>query len=167
MNIGFQQFGEIFEYPDNAYVLVGDSKKGATYKIKANTDTFKYKEVNVTSAEILTVGATPKELLPALGASKYYDWYAYVEYNFGTIAYSMASGFSMQQGTVNKIPFGTLGINTQNAVAIVRPIPGSNTGFGFLPNQPLLLGTLTNADPTNGDGTLRIKLYYKIKTFGK
>ena len=165
MKIDFTQYGEIESIPDNSYELVYTPNNNRTFKIKK--DFYKYKEIIVSSDEILNIGTTALELLPAAGNRKYYDWYAYIEYNFNSVAYTMGSPFSIQQGTVNKMPFGLLAASSEDAVAIVRPSFGTGTAYYFYPNQALRLSTLSGADPTDGDGTLRIKLYYKTITFTK
>lgn len=159
---------------DETFISLYDTKSEAAYKydfkeLLNDVDglLFDYKEVDVSSTEILSCGSTPVVLLPATGATnKYYDFKIYVEYTAGTDAYSMGSPFAIQQGTTNKMPFGLLGFATQNAIAIVQYSFATLTAYYFYPNQDLVLTTLSGADPTLGNGTLKLKIYYKIKTFG-
>lgn len=163
--VHFSQYGEINSIPDNSYEIVYAPKNDRAFKIKK--DFYKYKEINVSADELLAIGSTPIELLPAAGTNKYYEWYAYIEYTFGTIAYTMGSPFSMQQGTINKMPFGMLATASEDTVAIVRPSFGIGIAYYFCPNQALRLSTLSGADPADGDGTIKVRLYYKTITFKK
>lgn len=163
MKIDFNQYGEIKANPDLPYELVYDPKNNRTYKIKK--DIYKYKEIRISSDEILSCGSTPVVLLEARGENKYVDWYAYIEYTFGTIAYTMGSGFAIQQGTVNKMPIGLLATNSENYATIVRPSFGTGTGYAFALNKNLILSTVSGADPTDGDGTILVRLFYKDITF--
>lgn len=135
---------------------------------------FEYAEtiVNISSAQILAMGTTPIELLPAAGANKYYDWYAIVEYTFNTGGYSVISNYVL--GTSNTFEGGTIQLNflgTENIACILRPSPSvvstEATYFGVQMNDSIVFTTWGSDNPTNGDGTLRVKIYHKTITFGE
>jgi len=165
MRINFNQYGEIFEYPENAYSLIYDPKSNNTYKTKTLNDGYKYKEIKVSSAEILAIGTSAKELLPAAGLGYYYDFKGYIELTFGTTAYSTSAQLSIQQGVDRKMGLGLILQSTENTSAIFNPIASTGgvaiVGFYAPLNKQLLLSTANGVNPTTGDSTLTIKLWYK------
>lgn len=124
---------------------------------------------------ILGIGTSPIELLPAPGSGKYYDIDKIVlEYTKGTTPYS--------QLTPNILwidPFFTGIDNLLNNIATFLTLifrPGASYTLPttsdvvvneYLPiNKAINLSTWSSADPTLGDGTLRVKIYHKTITFG-
>jgi hypothetical protein len=132
--------------------------------------------VNISSAQILSMGTTPIELLPAAGANKYYDIEKYIfEYDHNTTAYETFSPLLIYdffgRVIINNSIIGT----AENIALIVRGKFDENYDYeGDL--FPMVNPTpinyrirLTTADPLNpilGDGTLRVKIYHKTITFG-
>jgi len=166
--INIAAYGEVIDDPDLSYELLYDPASNNTFKKKR--DVWKTKKIIVSTSQLLSCGTVPVALLDAPGVNKYYEWEATVEYIGGGVAFTMVSPFSIQQGTVNKFPFGVLAATTGTYVTFVRP--GFNgTGFGigyaFVPNNALLFSTVSGGDPAGGgNGYLIIKLKYKIKTLG-
>jgi hypothetical protein len=117
---------------------------------------FTYTEVAITSPQILAKDTIT--VLPAPGANKYYDIEKVIfEYNYGTIAY------------VNQNPQGIY-------VAIARPHAPYNTDVSvgdqqnpieyFWLNEAVVMDYYDGGTIINGNGTLLLKVWYKIKTFG-
>lgn len=124
--------------------------------------------VNITSAQILNMGSTPIELLPAAGVGKYYDYYGFGEYLFNTAAYVFIgdSGFigglnSYFGQDLNNILGGNSGtFKFSSAGSILgKTEPQQN-------NESIVFTTYDSENPTLGDGTLRVKIYHKTITFG-
>jgi hypothetical protein len=139
--------------------------------------------VNVSSAQILTMGDTPVEILPAPGAGKYYDidWKSsFIEFTAGTSSYNT--------GTIDRVVFNYTDGYSSNMVTgdflaesdnVIVPMlanmiwsTSSNVvimGYTFL-NTGLILQSFdassNTENPTLGNGTMRIKVYYKEITFG-
>jgi hypothetical protein len=131
--------------------------------------------VNISSAQILAMGTTPIELLPAPGVDKYYDIdkivleYTHVTtgYNNGGILINNLGGSAWSLTVSNE--FLDWGNNTfiicdTNSISQVD----LNSGTIVLnPNDINIALTLSsNSNPTDGDGTLRVKIYHKTITFG-
>ena len=139
--------------------------------------------INVSSAQILTMGDTPVEILPAPGAGKYYDidWKSsFIEFTAGTSSYNT--------GTIDRVVFNYTDGYSSNMVTgdflaesdnVIVPMlanmiwsTSSNVvimGYTFL-NTGLILQSFdassNTENPTLGNGTMRIKVYYKEITFG-
>jgi hypothetical protein len=129
--------------------------------------------VDITAAQILAMGTTPIELLPAAGANKYYDVEKIIlEYTNNTTAYSLVDDFL-------RVTYSTLGysIDKQVITAGMDTICITDSTYSIsvgnqlfsqalLPNASIELTTDNGTDPTLGDGTLRVKIYHKTVTFG-
>jgi hypothetical protein len=144
--------------------------------------------VNISSAQILSMGTTPIELLPAAGVGKYYDYYGYIEYTHVTTPYVVPNSGS---GKYNPIYIGGasyfdgslinntfLGFGNKSYsykfrkedltyTTAIDPTPDkiNFNVYGEI-NESVFLTTWWGLDPTGGDGTLRVKIYHKTITFG-
>lgn len=114
-----------------------------------------------TSANILALDEV--SILPTLPSGQYYEYKFIIEYNFGTIPYSV-SGFG---GGI--IQISSLG----NVVSSLGTIPttSSNEVIGFAQGITKLGSALkitirVGSIITNGDGNLSIKIQYNTATFG-
>lgn len=135
-----------------------------------------YLEVSVSSAQIKAMGSTPVELLPAV-SGYYYDYEGVIEYTHGTAAYVLAATDSIVVGNNNTYS-GTyiqenLITNTANAVVFFRDslagdvfTPGTTSVYETPIGEAVQLFTWNAADPTTGDGTMKIKIWYKLRKFG-
>jgi hypothetical protein len=144
--------------------------------------------INVSSAQILAMGSSPIEILPAPGAGKYYDIDGYIieythvstPYTLGTVtAVALVSSDTLRYIFIDASIL-TETINTYTRVSddnfwTIYPNGGSpasnriNLGYTGV-NTGVNLYTLNNSNtpvnPTLGNGTMRIKVYYKEITFG-
>lgn len=130
--------------------------------------------VNISSAQILAMGSTPIELLPAAGVGKYYDIekviieYTYISGTYGSI-YPV-----FQQG--DKTNYGLIGWDgttfpLESCIFVINDTAiGSSSGYPtnspILTNNPFRLTTNSGADPTGGVATLRAIITYTTRTFG-
>lgn len=145
----------------------------------SNLDEMVYTEVSVSSAQIKAMGTTPVELLAAPASNKYYDIdKVALEYTHVTTNYTMGTTTSLIIGTTDNGYYGawvsTLLLNNGASSFMVTDYPTAN------PNavpatveveiigtpQAVYLSTDDSADPTLGDGTLLVKIWYKVRTFG-
>lgn len=163
----------------SGYKFIGDSlgtisqKLGATVSSIGGVSEYTETIVNISSAQILAMGTTPIELLPAPGAGIYYDIDKIIlEYTHNTTPYSITSDF------IFIAMLGNININTSflqgtsNYVYVTRwstYFDINDGGFAVTPpsgiNQNLRIstdGTVSGA----GNGTLRVKIYHKTITFG-
>lgn len=143
----------------------------------ASTGGSEYTEaiVNLTSAQILSLGTSPVTLLAAPGVNKYYDIdKILVEYTHNSTAYTF--GFPLYLYLVGGdwmllptsfITTATTKWTRLNAWNTDSYGPGNAAVCrGTELNKELTLNTWNNTNPTLGNGTLRFKIYYKIVTFG-
>lgn len=157
--------GALYTYDGELKAHLG----GSTVVVKPKTTI-----VNISSAQILAMGTTPIELLPAAGANKYYDVEKIIlEYNAGT-AYDFSTDFPyISMGNIQKKINPLLFFDVLDYVGIVNALDTavdvSNEvdimGVMIL-NENLKITTWNGTDPTLGDGTLRAIITYTTRTFG-
>jgi len=134
--------------------------------------------VNVSSAEILAISTTPKEIIAAPGANKQIvPLHILIEYDYGTATYSAASFLALFFGSsasghtavaTNCVGAGqSLITRTSDAACQWGGIFGAGNGAYSdlkstinLTNKALTLSSSSN--PTSGDGTLRITVTYRV-----
>ena len=131
--------------------------------------------VNISSAQILAMGTTPIELLPAPGVGMYYDIEKVIlEYTYGTTAYTLADlylGFpnsfltpiysSQLTGLSDCVNIVTQGAKWSEAADFIA----YSTELG-LNNWSVQFTTWAFTNPTLGDGTMRAIITYTVRTFG-
>lgn len=135
------------------------------------------KIVDLTSAQIKTLG-TPIELLPAPGTNKYYIIdRIQIEYKFGTTAYIFPTSPTFYlDGCFDSYIIRTLLTGLTSSVCVIngnlRNTITVGSGSGSVQvitnrdilNSNLIMGTPNGDNPTTGNGTMRIKIYYKIES---
>ena len=149
-----------------------------------------YKEVPISSAEILTIGTIKIELLPALSSGEYYDNVKInLEYNHVTTEYADPNGvIYIQSSTGASGPFSAFTdsplTNPYSSVCQVTVQPLNNltidstsrnsftfsndiTGTNFSDLVMFMSGAKTPPfNPSAGDGTMLVKIWYEIRTVG-
>jgi len=140
-----------------------------------------YLEVDISSAQILSMGTTPIELIAPQGADKYCmvsD--LIIEETGGSVGYDF-TGLNMALNN-NDGDFTTAmqqlssGENEKRVFRLGALFLSSylNNGTTDQPwlyvssaiNSGLYLTTDTEADPTSGNGTMKVKIWYTVRTFG-
>ncbi len=131
--------------------------------------------VNISSAQILALGTTPIELLPAAGANKYYDIEKIIlEYTHVTTAYTSPDLVVKSNSSLWGFIYSQLVLlaGSESSVTFVqKPMDYNSTDFITAPynsllNTDLTIGTYDDSNPTLGDGTLRAIITYTLRTFG-
>ena len=149
-------------------VTTGDTSQdsaGSSYKAELNqiAPTIGgyqyYSVVTVTSAQTLTLNSVPVDILPAPGSNKYYDFKVYMEYYYETVAYDVISSVRVVDDNLTQMSSTIDLTQTNDAIAISY---GSLNGS--IPNSSLKL--YSSADPTVGNGSMKIKIWYNIVDFG-
>lgn len=136
-----------------------------------------YLEVDITDTQIKAINPfAPVELLPALGGSFYYEFKMLLEYTAGTTGYTIGASeaFALAQwdgGIADNITETALFWGaTDDLVDGVIPIDDTVFNQGSLgkiiPGQSVVLTTSGGTSPTLGDGTIKAKIWYTIRTFG-
>lgn len=135
-----------------------------------------YAEVEISSAQILSMGSNPIDLLPPLSAGQYYDAKVILEFSPGNQLYNLDNDFPLVD--LNKAYAGvirnSLIRSASNAVAVITDliistpdtISGAVVRSIMLNEGSLTLRTYNETDPVDGNGTLLAKIWYNIRTFG-
>jgi len=123
-----------------------------------------YTAVTITSAQTLTIGTLPVQILPAPGANKYYDIKTYFEYVFNSTAYSSTGTFQLVDNTTKRVT-NQFDINGQLVSRVFVSDMNFQNQFTSL-NSQIDFTTSNSTDPTLGDGYFKIKVYYNIVDFG-
>ena len=151
-------------------VTTGDttqSSSGSSYKAELNQIATTvggyqyYSAVTVSSAQTLTLFSSPVEILPAPGANKYYDFKVYFEYTYNSSPYTSNTIF-LADNTNKRVTKEFYIEGSDNVILVSSMDAQSNLSTV---NSNLSLET-TVSDPTVGDGSLKIKIYYNIVDFG-
>lgn len=142
----------------DAHLIYQTSKSAeASYLAISENSIPRYKEVTITSAQILDIFDTPVELIPAPGAGKVIkinSIVAVMENN--TIAY-IGNGLYIKVGSsVVSSDATILGLLTQVPRDMLSVLPVS------LPTNSALTATSVVSDPTTGDGDLQLRITYQI-----
>jgi hypothetical protein len=135
--------------------------------------------IPIESADILTLGTSPIELLEAPGEGNYYIIErVIVEYNYKTSPYALPTSrtLSLTGCFVSFIDKKML-TATQDGLCIISGnltntiTVGSGSGSVKVISTPgpinsgLYLQTTDNDDPTTGDGTLNVKITFRVAAF--
>lgn len=165
--------------PDSTYFF--DKSKGLVYfKTSAaqvlpifSEYNYDYIKVPVSSSQILNMGNTPISLLAAPGAGFYYDIpKIIIEYTYNTAPYSTSAKQLVMSNAQVAIVEQTIITATSNRVAIIEPTKYDASASPYIVhnvsqlNRALEFSTIDASDPTLGSGTMNIKIWYKIRSFG-
>ena len=136
----------------------------ATY-ISQNLYGYQYfTAVTITSAQTLSIGSIPVQILPAPGANKYYDIKTYFEYVFNTTAYSSTGTLVLVDNTTKRVT-NQFDINGQLTSRVFVSDMNFQNQLTTL-NSQIDFTTSDGSDPTLGDGSFKVKIYYNIIDFG-
>jgi len=138
-------------------------------------DGWRYKEVILTSAILLNQfsPAPGYQFMPAV-ADHYYDFKIYWEYTRGTTSYSTAASaisFDMVDpvGAISRQCAIISGLNlsyaTNRICPNIRPQMISTAFNSFPVGSGLYVRLASNANPTLGDGSVKLKIWYRLHYF--
>ena len=129
-----------------------------------------YKEVDITSGQLLACFDTSIEILPAPDAGTYYLFEAILEYSYGgtpytgayfsllydALHYGLTDSDFIQNADTDAFMSVTNTIKNDQFMTRTTPEP-----VVFINNQDIAVG-----NPTLGNGTMKVKIWYTINTFG-
>ena len=170
----------LFTASANAATSSISASYAATASYISDLETPTYTEVAISSAQILNMGSTEIELLPALLTTEYYDISKLLlEYTNVTTPYSINIGDnpSIYFDGVQTLQGLDINILTSGNTSVTTILPGAySINTSFLPSRTLsgpqlgggnlMMSTWNNDNPTGGDGTILAKIWYKVRTFG-
>ena len=182
MKINTNTIKEVTTLPEGAKLLASVPGKSDLYKVdksKVGGETTPveeevYKEVVLSSADITNLGSA-YPILPSIDTSTYYDISKIIlEYAHGDVSFVPASSdFFYINGCMKfYVEDGLIRTNTLDTVSIITPSTYVVSGTKSV-NARILTGTGLNIEmasraniATPGDGTMKIKVWYTIRTFG-
>ena len=125
-----------------------------------------YIDTELTSAQILNLHITPVTTLPEAGNGDLYIVdKVFLKYSFGTTAYSQSAGNSifLTQSYYNN---GVRGVDASNPLGFTTISDTTYVAIGRYSNSPPIGGDdikiATNNPITLGDGTVKVRIYYKV-----
>lgn len=143
-----------------------NSTKVATTAYVDNAGIY-YTQVSLTSAQLLSLNTTPVQLVAAPGAGKYivpihmsFD-YTYVSTTYTTATVQTYETSDKSGPITNNSSF--LGFTTNTIRQLYTTGAAGGGIITYVANQPLMI-YITVADPTTGNGTAKVNIYYKIVT---
>ena len=175
------KFIDVFDF-SKYFKREGDAKRAKIGHVNEVIEQLSYTEtiIDISSAEILTMGTNPVVLLPAPGVGKYYEVRnVHIEFTAGLSNYTLGGG---------TIPYIFISLNAVANMFLQKAFitTSGNKMFNFnhfeggldtlnvlnyqyngtAENKAVEFKTWSNINPANGDGTLRVKIYHKTITFG-
>lgn len=129
-----------------------------------------YTNVTVSSAEMLTLRATPKQLVPAPGAGKILMLdSAWLQLDFNTSAYTestdnMAIKYTDASGVTVSIEIEATGFVDATVDTSVRALPVLNATVAnsAAENQALVLNNIGDGEYASGDSPVLVNIYYRV-----
>lgn len=130
-------------------------------------------QVTVSSGELLALATTAKELVPAPGADRALEFIsAVIKYNYGATGYTESSDdmvIEYSGGTDVSASIDSTGFITE-ANDEIRVIPFDVSVMAITVDLEALKNTslqlfIPNDNPTLGDGTLDVRVTYRIHKF--
>ena len=131
----------------------------------------RYAEVEITSAEILDLFTTPKELVAAPGAGKVLEFISLLlAYDYNTPVYTIGAATDLEvkytdaAGAAVSTTQAVTGFIDQ-AIDQLRALDKLEASVTPVVNAALVL-TLAGADPTLGDSPIHAKVAYRVHETG-
>jgi len=130
-----------------------------------------HKEVEISSAELLALYTTPKTLVAAPGAGKVLEFISLLlAYDYGTIVYTIgaAGAFRVKYTDASGATVSTTAPQagmTDQATDQVRLLDKTAATVTPVVNAALVLH-FPGADVTDGNGTIHVKIAYRVRSTG-
>jgi hypothetical protein len=118
-----------------------------------------YTGITVSSPQILSLNTSPVTILPTPEASQYYDYKAYVEYDYGTTGYTGLTA-------VRFIDVSGTSISNSSNFEVVENKVFVCVGTSVASTVGSSIRIFNSSNPTNGNGIIKIKIFYNIVNFG-
>ena len=140
-------------------------------QVKLDESTIQYAQVEISSAEILALFTTPKELVAAPGDGKVLEFVSLLlAYDFNTTVYTVGAATDLQ---VKYTDGAGAAVSTTEAVTgfldqatdQLRSLDKLEASLTPVANAPLVL-TLAGANPTLGDSPIHAKVAYRVHATG-
>lgn len=125
------------------------------------------KKTSLTSLQILALNSTPIELLPAPGAGMAYQIEdVYVRYNHVSAAYATNTTLIFRFGSNTTFASNsTILTSVANRTSYIVKAAAAGTTLEQIASNTNFLAIVGTGNPTGGDGTIDIYVFYKTFTF--
>lgn len=152
-------------------VQTADVADDAVTSPKLDESTVQYAELDISSAEILALFTTPKEIVAAPGAGKLLEFISLLlAYDYNTTAYTIGAATNLQ---VKYTDATGAAVSTTEAVTgfldgvadDLRSLDKLEVSVTPVVNAALVL-TLAGANPTLGDSPIHAKVAYRVHATG-
>ncbi len=123
--------------------------------------------VTISSAEILALNSTPKQLVAAPGSGKFIEVHkVWAYYNFATAAYATNTTLLVEYGSAQPI-LSLTPIIDQTSSRIYTSSSGGSSSINTLANVENISvrARVSSGNPTAGGGSVKINILYRIITF--
>ena len=127
------------------------------------------RDVDITAAQIKAWNVTPIEVIPAPGANKAIDLInAVLHYKYGTVVYATCAGSvflitnTAQATSIQWSAAITVFLIAAFDQTVKAAAAALLTRTSYFTNLPLYLWGGSATQPTNGDGTIRLHMIYRI-----
>ncbi len=121
--------------------------------------------INISSAELLSLNGTPKELVAAPGANKIIALHRIIiKYTYSTAAYATNTTLETIYAGTSASPASAAGVIGQSVDVVSIGAISTVTSTSDLTNKALQLRVSTG-NPTAGSGTLKVIVDYSIADF--
>lgn len=140
----------LYRWNGSAYVGFGSS-----------TQITKTIKVHLSSADILSLFSSPKEILPAVTGKIYIPRFIFQDYTYVSTNYAYSGNVRLAYNNANNwvSQFGLFMPNFNSGQSLFTIIMNTNTQGATYSGKSLLLTAITS-DPTGGDGTSNFYLTY-------
>lgn len=133
-----------------------------------------YVEVLVTSAELLALRATPKELVPAPGAGRVLEYLGallFLDYNsaaYAETADNLAVRYTGASGVIASQAIEATGFLDQTADTMTTAQPKIDViaAKSACENKPLVLHNTGDGEWATGNSPIRVKIAYRVHATG-
>lgn len=127
--------------------------------VNVNTNSIFYQRFAITAGQLATCGSVPIVLLPAFGGEIFQSVFgASLKYTFVTEEYDFSSVVVKYAGKAVSTVFMNQDLNSLSTFYGNYRRESNNEYVG----EDIVLTTEDGTDPTQGDGTLILKLFYSI-----
>jgi hypothetical protein len=122
--------------------------------------------VTLTAAQILNIWTTPVEIIPAPGVG-FFTWVhdTVFDYRFGTTAYvsgySLALQYALDTGPGDWLTNQGLGLSSSYSILVFSADNNLTEQRTLAENSAVNVWTNAFADPTAGDGVLKVTVKYE------
>ncbi len=140
------------------------------YLKRANDpDTVYMAYIDVSASDMATIGSVPVVLVPAVTGMTIIPDEVLMYTTFGTVAYNLGASVGIYYTDSNgqilidgEFDSSIFNISSGVQGAIISGTNADDAAIIFMPNTPVVMSTDDASDPTLGDGTMTVRVKYRL-----